>query len=137
MGVRLASVVATGARRLLMVVLLVVEVVIRLSVRASPGVGIGSEDTQSKNLDERHRRVSAIEPKISGRVEKLLPIPAVRSTESESKRSARPFQHHALTGPRTIRLVQLLPGGLNDPLRCKILHISLDENPQYEAVSYV
>lgn len=47
------------------------------------------------------------------------------------------FQHLPLTRSNDIRLMQLLPGDPDQPLRCKIIHVSLDQNPSYEAVSYV
>lgn len=130
----LACDVTSVTRRRWKVVLAVVEVVVTL---ARPRVGTRNDDTQSRKPDEHNKCGPAVKSETSERVEQPIPFPVVRLTESEPKHSRRPFQHHALTGPHEIRLVELLPGGLNDPLRCKILHVSLDENPKYEAVSYV
>ncbi|KAH7073307.1 heterokaryon incompatibility protein-domain-containing protein [Paraphoma chrysanthemicola] len=35
-----------------------------------------------------------------------------------------------------IRLCILLPGGPDDPLKCEIIHVNLEDNPEFEAVSY-
>ncbi|KAF2127107.1 hypothetical protein P153DRAFT_296025 [Dothidotthia symphoricarpi CBS 119687] len=35
-----------------------------------------------------------------------------------------------------IRLVDVLPGKRSDPVRCEMLHVNLDDDPDYEAVSY-
>jgi hypothetical protein len=35
-----------------------------------------------------------------------------------------------------IRLILLLPGGQDDPIRCDIIHVNLEDDPDYEAVSY-
>ena len=40
------------------------------------------------------------------------------------------------TVSQTIRLVELHPGKMEDPLRCSIRTTSLTENPDYEAISY-
>jgi len=37
---------------------------------------------------------------------------------------------------REIRLILLLPGNFQDALWCEILHVDLDEYPEYDAVSY-
>jgi hypothetical protein len=39
-------------------------------------------------------------------------------------------------GARSIRLIELQPGADNDPIKCNITHASLDDNPEYCAVSY-
>jgi hypothetical protein len=31
----------------------------------------------------------------------------------------------------------LLPGEQADPIRCEIIHVNLDDDPEYEAVSYM
>jgi hypothetical protein len=38
---------------------------------------------------------------------------------------------------REIRLLKILPGSFNDPLRCKLVKVSLDDKPKYNALSYV
>jgi hypothetical protein len=35
-----------------------------------------------------------------------------------------------------IRLVELLPGNSGDDIRCDIIHVNLDDDPLYDAVSY-
>lgn len=37
---------------------------------------------------------------------------------------------------REIRLVLLLPGNSEDALWCEIIHVNMDDNPEYDAVSY-
>jgi hypothetical protein len=37
---------------------------------------------------------------------------------------------------REIRLISVLPGSSEDALRCKIIHVNLDDGPVYDAVSY-
>ncbi|KIW94606.1 uncharacterized protein Z519_04582 [Cladophialophora bantiana CBS 173.52] len=39
-------------------------------------------------------------------------------------------------GARSIRLIELQPGVDNDPIKCNITHASLDDNPEYCAISY-
>lgn len=134
MDSELACDVTTVTRRRWIVVLVVVEVVITL---ASPRVGTRNDDTQSRKTDEHDKCGPTVTPETSESVEKSVPFPVVRPTESEPRHSRRHFQHHDLTGPHTIRLIQLLPGRRIDPLRCNIFHVSLDENPKSEAVSYV
>lgn len=49
------------------------------------------------------------------------------------------YLYQALEGTSNqgmIRILQLLPGQENEPIRCKIGHHSLTDNPQYEALSY-
>jgi hypothetical protein len=37
---------------------------------------------------------------------------------------------------REIRLVLILPGSSEDALRCEMIHVNLDDDPVYDAVSY-
>ena len=49
----------------------------------------------------------------------------------------RHFRHDTLSSPdMMIRLIELLPGGWEDDLRCNIHTISLDAPPIYDALSY-
>ena len=48
----------------------------------------------------------------------------------------RHFHHDTLTSPGLIRLIELLPGGWEDDLRCNIHTISLETPPVYDALSY-
>ncbi|KAK8223084.1 heterokaryon incompatibility protein-domain-containing protein [Phyllosticta capitalensis] len=47
------------------------------------------------------------------------------------------YQHKPLKGAKAFRLVELQPGEKDDALRCDIKIVSLDEQPQYEALSYI
>ncbi|KAK8187774.1 heterokaryon incompatibility protein-domain-containing protein [Phyllosticta capitalensis] len=47
------------------------------------------------------------------------------------------YQHKPLKGAKAFRLVELQPGENDDALRCDIKTVSLDEQPQYEALSYI
>lgn len=38
---------------------------------------------------------------------------------------------------RHIRLISLRPGAFKDPIQCRLMHVLLDESPEYEALSYV
>lgn len=55
--------------------------------------------------------------------------PAVPLTRSH-------FVYQSLIGSSPIRLVVLEPGRGDDPIRCRLTHVSLDDNPKYEALSY-
>jgi len=47
------------------------------------------------------------------------------------------YQHQPLHGPRNTRLLWLEPSNtFSSPLHCRLFEVSLDENPQYEALSY-
>ena len=48
----------------------------------------------------------------------------------------RHFRHETLGSPDLIRLIELLPGGWEDDLRCNIHIVSLDSPPIYDALSY-
>lgn len=50
-----------------------------------------------------------------------------------------PYSHSPLdpADPRAIRIIQLLPSrDLKGPVRCELYHCSLDDNYQFEAISY-
>jgi hypothetical protein len=47
------------------------------------------------------------------------------------------FPYQPLTGESEIRLLELLPGSDDAILKCQIIHTSLGEGPDYEALSYV
>jgi hypothetical protein len=47
------------------------------------------------------------------------------------------YHHQPLHGPRNTRLIWLEPSNtFSSPLHCRLFEVSLDENPQYEALSY-
>lgn len=60
------------------------------------------------------------------------------STTQSYASSESGFQYRSLnyTLGLEIRLVSLLPGESSDPLRCQMLHVNLEDDPAYEAVSY-
>ncbi|KAK8172581.1 heterokaryon incompatibility protein-domain-containing protein [Phyllosticta citrichinensis] len=47
------------------------------------------------------------------------------------------YQYSPLEGPGSFRILKLLPGDRQDRPRIEIFQASVDENPDYEAVSYV
>src|SRR5436190_8688200 len=47
------------------------------------------------------------------------------------------YQHKPLAYPDSIRLLELNPGESFDPIVCVLRSTRLDENPSYEAISYV
>jgi hypothetical protein len=59
-----------------------------------------------------------------------------RATHSESEQGASQFQYSPLPGVSDIRLVILEPGMDDDPVKCRLINVSLGENPVYEALSY-
>jgi hypothetical protein len=63
--------------------------------------------------------------------------PNSMSASSLSSHDALPYQYQRLKGRRSIRVLELLPDKKGAPLRCNMREVSLDENPDYEAVSYV
>ena len=47
------------------------------------------------------------------------------------------YRHQPLHSPRNTRLLLLEPSNtFSSPLHCRLFEVSLDENPQYEALSY-
>jgi hypothetical protein len=63
--------------------------------------------------------------------EQLMPTCAQSMADS----SPRLYKYEPLeTGH--IRLLELLPGRADDELRCSLNHVSLDESPEYRAISY-
>ena len=47
------------------------------------------------------------------------------------------YPYRSLTSPRAIRVIRLNPSPhISDPLSCKLVEISLDKPPKYEALSY-
>ncbi|KAL1386690.1 heterokaryon incompatibility protein-domain-containing protein [Phyllosticta capitalensis] len=51
--------------------------------------------------------------------------------------SSHLYQYAPLEGPNSFRILEILPGQDGEPLRCNIIHVSMDEKPEYEALSYV
>jgi hypothetical protein len=66
-----------------------------------------------------------------------MSFPTSQSVSSLSSPDAPPYQDQRLKGRRSIRVLELLPDKKGAPLRCNMREISLDEPPNYEAVSYV
>ena len=61
---------------------------------------------------------------------------ALPQDRSELNDPTRHFRHETLNNPGLIRLIELLPGGWEDDLRCNIHTFSLDTPPTYDALSY-
>jgi hypothetical protein len=57
-------------------------------------------------------------------------------TNSESEQAASLYQYSPLLGASEIRLVILEPGRDDDPIKYRLVYVSLDENPVYEALLY-
>ena len=49
---------------------------------------------------------------------------------------ASQYEYQDVSENNEIRLLALLPGRFNDPIRCTLSHVSLDDEPVYEALSY-
>jgi hypothetical protein len=47
------------------------------------------------------------------------------------------FIYHPLKSPSSIRLIELQPGGFDDPLECRLVESSIEGKIPYEAISYV
>lgn len=62
----------------------------------------------------------------------------VLATQGTSAESQLQYQYANLnTGlGQEIRIVVLCPGRLMDPVKCELLHVNLEDNPHFEAVSY-
>ena len=58
------------------------------------------------------------------------------SNEDNGQSITEKYKYKALDSNRTIRLLQLLPGAIDDPLRCNITHHRIDDVPKYRALSY-
>jgi hypothetical protein len=53
----------------------------------------------------------------------------------EASDNSRVYQ--ALPSPRHIRLLRVLPGANDDPITASLLTVALDDDPEYDAISYV
>jgi hypothetical protein len=60
-----------------------------------------------------------------------------RSAPSQALSNALPYHYQPLQGRRSIRILELFPDRKGAPLRCNMLGVSLDDAPEYEALSYV
>ncbi|KAF8857508.1 hypothetical protein BDZ45DRAFT_744321 [Acephala macrosclerotiorum] len=58
-------------------------------------------------------------------------------SQASSAKPGSHFEHVSLTGDSSIRLVALEPGADDEPVRCSVVYASLDDEPNYEALSYV
>ena len=60
------------------------------------------------------------------------------STATTKEIAGSPYQYRRLnyTLGQEIRLIELLPGLPSDDIRCNIVHVNLDDDPEFEAVSY-
>lgn len=50
---------------------------------------------------------------------------------------ATKYHYESLSQENEIRVLVLQPGRAADPLQCHLMRVSLDDPPQYEALSYV
>jgi hypothetical protein len=59
-------------------------------------------------------------------------------TSTTSAIAGSPYQYRRLnyTLGQEIRLIELLPGLPSEDIRCNIVHVNLDDDPEFEAVSY-
>jgi hypothetical protein len=58
------------------------------------------------------------------------------STQTTKTPTKYQYTHLNYTLGQEIRLVVLLPGSLDDPIRCEIVHVNLEDDPEFDAVSY-
>jgi hypothetical protein len=58
------------------------------------------------------------------------------ATTEEVAGSPYQYRHLNYTLGQEIRLIELLPGLPSDDIRCNIVHVNLDDDPEFEAVSY-
>jgi hypothetical protein len=67
------------------------------------------------------------------------PSASLNPNPSPKKRdhSIAPYEYHRLQCSTSIRVLELLPDKQGAPLRCHMRDVSLDDVPDYEAVSYV
>jgi Heterokaryon incompatibility protein (HET) len=57
--------------------------------------------------------------------------------DQEAVNSSKPFDHKPLSYlTDAVRLVNLFPGRPPDPIKCGLIHTTLSQNPEYEALSY-
>jgi hypothetical protein len=79
--------------------------------------------------------------KVDAASRQLAPYEPVRLTtvRKDMNRAQNDGMYHysLLKRPENqIRLIVLLPGSQSDPIRCKITHVDLNDNPLYKALSY-
>jgi hypothetical protein len=58
------------------------------------------------------------------------------STQTTEIPTKYQYTHLNYTLGQEIRLLILLPGSLDDPIRCEIVHVNLEDDPEFDAVSY-
>ncbi|KAI1179073.1 heterokaryon incompatibility protein-domain-containing protein [Nemania sp. FL0916] len=64
--------------------------------------------------------------------------PGRRAGKQPKSRQARDFQYRALIPARhEIRLLELLPGKPNSRVKARLFHVSLDDAPHFDALSYM
>jgi hypothetical protein len=56
--------------------------------------------------------------------------------DSKRKRCAESYEYQPIEGNRSTRLLFLVPGEFDEDIYFRLVHVSLDNNPQYEALSY-
>ncbi|KAF1915312.1 heterokaryon incompatibility protein-domain-containing protein [Ampelomyces quisqualis] len=67
-----------------------------------------------------------------------MPVPNSAEPHWIYKSSSPPrYRYQRLRGPRSVRILELLPEKRGSPLQCHLREVKLDDAPNYEAVSYV
>lgn len=67
---------------------------------------------------------------------KVLKLREASPRHQQADHMANLYKHQPLCSPRAIRLVKLEPASKGPALRCELIELSLDNLPQYEAISY-
>ena len=70
--------------------------------------------------------------------EAVFDAPPPKSSIEETQSTPTPYEYATLNYRlgQEVRLCELLPGEPTDPLQCEIIHVNLEDHPDYEAVSY-
>lgn len=64
------------------------------------------------------------------------PLPTTSTESSSSSHTQYEYTNLNYKLGQEIRLCVLLPGDSDNPLQCEIIHVNLEDEPYYEAVSY-
>lgn len=59
------------------------------------------------------------------------------SQEPDTRTEGELYQYQPLTRLNVVRILQLYPGEVNDPIFCALHTVEIDSDPFYEAISYV
>jgi hypothetical protein len=102
---------------------------------------IFSSQTLSQNEDDSILNKPRSSPRDNPNedIETKIPAIVLRSQKKPQRTAelANCYQYHQLSGKRSIRLLSLeLSETLHDPLHCQVFESSLDDAPEYTALSY-